>query len=652
MSGATGPRSGRRELLETSALAVGVFCLYAWGTCRSVYVGDSGDLATAVAVLGIPHPSGYPLYVLLAKAWSLLLFFMPLPWALSLFSAACAAGAATLLYRIGREEGLGALPSLFSALLFALGPSLWGEANIPRVYALNALLLAGATLFSFRWNRTGRFGDLLRAFFLCGLGASNHLYMGVFGAALAIFALTREPRLLLRPGRLLAILSVTVLGLLPYLYLPLRARAQPLLSWGDPQTAGNFLKVVLREDFWRRNWVRGLEDIPAVLRDYLASLLRESAWIGVGLALVGLALARRRRWPALLVLLAMAGNFVSMTLHGSRTDLFIWHRYYIPSYLMVAVMAGWGCAALRERLPRRLGGLVLLAPATLLGTGFASFDRSRYRIAEDYSTVILSTVPPGSRIIASDDNILFVLMYLNLGEGLRPDVDLILEGIGGANLAPLAFDPDRDPVFLTHHPNWNVAGLEEVPVGLLFRPWRSGHSLPDPLPVPQWLDGERDPKVPKDYLTQNLIGNFHYMRGVTLEDRDWPAARREFALAAAAASDNDVLFYNLGLIFRRNGLYAEALAAFRRSATINPREIPSLTRPRAVDRVREVEEESRRLAAVEATLSQSPEVSRLPAGTPSYHRGLAELLVRAGELEAARGHRRVAEEAEEAETHR
>ena len=37
---------------------------------------------------------------------------------------------------------------------------------------------------------------------------------------------------------------------------------------------------------------------------------------------------------------------------------------------------------------------------------------------------------------------LFVLMYLNLGEGLRPDVDLILEGVGGANLPPLSFNPD------------------------------------------------------------------------------------------------------------------------------------------------------------------------------------------------------------------
>ncbi len=635
----------RRERWRLAALVAGIFAVYAWGACRTVYVGDSGDLATAVAVLGIPHPSGYPLYVLLGKLWSLLFFFLPLPWALSLLSAACAAAACGFVYRIGRDAGIGALPSAFSALLLAFGPSFWGEANVQRVYSLNALFLALATRYAFRWRREGRFRDLAVAFLLCGLGASNHLYMGIFGIALAIFALSSDPSLWRRPARLAACAGAAAAGLLPYLYLPLRARANPLLAWGSPETAGSFLQVVLRSDFWRRNWVRGPADAAAVVFDYARSLAAETAWVGAGLAVLGIVLAKRRRGPLLLPLLAMAGNLASMALHGSRTDLFVWHRYYIPSYLMLAILAAWGCQAVLERMPPRARLLVLLPPLLLFATGWRQFDRSRYRIAEDYSGIILGTVPPGSHIIASDDNILFVLMYLHLGEGRRPDVDLILEGVGGMKLPPLAFNPDRDPVFVTHHPNWNVAGMEMPAVGLLFRPWRAGRAWPPPLPVPEWLDGERDPAVPKDYLTQNLIGNFHYMRGVTFEERDWPSARREFTRAAAAAPDNDVLFYNLGLIFRRDGLYEDSLAAFRRSAEINPREIPSLSRPRASDRVREVESELMRLAALERELSVSPALSGQSIGSVSYHRALSALLAERGLAEAARGHRLKAEEA-------
>ncbi len=601
---------------------------------------------TAVAVLGIPHPSGYPLYVLLGRLWGLLLFFLPLAWALSLFSAACAGAACGVVYRIGREQGIAEVPSVFSARLLAFGPSFWGESNVQRVYALNALFVALATLCAFRWRRTGRFSSLAAAFFLCGLGAANHLFMAVFGVALLLFAMASEPALLRRPSRLAACAGPAALGLLPYLYLPLRAKAHPLLAWGDPRTAGGVLRVVLREGFWERRFVRGASDVGTVFLDYARSLLTETAWVGAAFAVLGIALARRRRWPVLLPLLAMAGNFVSMAAHGSRTDLFVWHRYFIPSYLMVAVLAGWGCQALLERVPARAHALALLPPALLLAMGFSSFDRSRYRIAEDYSGIILRSIPPGSRLIASDDNILFVLMYLNLGEGRRPDVDLILEGIGGARLPPLSFNPDVDPVFLTHHPNWNVAGLEMVPVGLLFRPWRAGRPWPAPLPVPQFLGGERDPRVPKDYLTQNLIGNFHYMRGVTLERRDWRGTRREFALAAAAAPGNDVLFYNLGLIFRRNGLYDDALAAFRRSERINPREIASLSKPRASDRVAETERDRARLEALESSLAGDPSLAGLTPATAAWHRRMAALLAARGAETEARGHLLRAEELE------
>ena len=40
--------------------------------CRTVFVGDSGELAAAVHTLGVAHPPGYPLYVLLGKLFSVL----------------------------------------------------------------------------------------------------------------------------------------------------------------------------------------------------------------------------------------------------------------------------------------------------------------------------------------------------------------------------------------------------------------------------------------------------------------------------------------------------------------------------------------------------------------------------------------------------
>ncbi len=631
--------SSRSEAWRTLGVAAVPFAVYVAGACRTVYVGDSGDLLTAIAVMGIPHPSGYPLYVLAGKLWSMLFRFLPLPWSLSLFSAVCAAAACAVVYTASRESGVNRAASAGAAWLLAFAPSFWAEANVQRVYALNALFVALAFLFAFRWHRGRRDRDLVLAAFVCGLGASNHLEMGVVGLAIGLCAVATQPSILRRPRLIAACVAVGLAGLLPYLYLPLRARAHPLLDWGHPVGWKGFTEVVLRKNFWDRAWLQSPADLSPILADFGRSLLTESAWAGAVLAAlaVAAALTRKRRWPVFLPLLVMGANLAVMALHGSRSDIFLWHRYYIPSYMALALLGAWGWQTVSERLHPRLALLALLPPLALLAAGWRAADRSRYRIAEDYSRTLLATLPPGSQIIASDDNILFVLMYLSLGEGLRPDVNVILEGIGGARLPPLAFNPDNDPIFLTHYPNWNVAGLEAVPVGLTFRAWRAGRPWPPPTPVKSQLEGEQDTRVPKDYLTQNLLGNFHYMLGMTQERRDWPEARREFAAAVTAAPGNDVLLYNLGLIFRRNGLLEESLSAFRRSVEINPRAIASLSKPQASDRAAEVEAEIAKRDRLLGELAGDQALAGVATGSPEWRRGMASLLAGRGQPSWARG---------------
>jgi tetratricopeptide (TPR) repeat protein len=268
-------------------------------------------------------------------------------------------------------------------------------------------------------------------------------------------------------------------------------------------------------------------------------------------------------------------------------------------------------------------------------TRYPDFDRSRYRIAEDFASAVLESLPPGAHLIATDDNVLFVLIYLHLVEGRRPDLDLILQGVGKADLPPLRFDPDGDPLFFTHHPNWDLPELEIVPIGVVYRAARRG-GPPLPAHAPrQWLDGEIDERVPKDYLTQNLIGHFHYTLGFTFEKRDWPRALEEFERAARAAPGNDVLFYNLGLVFARNGWYDEAIAAFERSREINPRHLASLSKPRASNKVVEAIAERDRVRAVEAGFEDED----APATARERHLRLADYLDSRGERLAAHGHR-------------
>ena len=180
-------------------LAVALFAVYAAGAARTIYVGDSGELVTAVHILGIPHPTGYPLYVLLGKLWTLLVPIGSIAFRMSLFSAACAAPPAPCSTRSRAARPRTPSRAARGAARSPSRRSFWGEANIQRVYALNALFVVLAPT-SAGWLVTRRAtpGFIALAFVLCGLGATNHTFMGFFAIAFAVFAAGREPALLRR----------------------------------------------------------------------------------------------------------------------------------------------------------------------------------------------------------------------------------------------------------------------------------------------------------------------------------------------------------------------------------------------------------------------------------------------------------------------
>jgi hypothetical protein len=564
---------------------------------------------------------------MLGKLWTLALPLGSVAVRMSLFSAAAAAMSVGLVFLVCRELGTGRIAAVTAAALLAVSPSFWGEANVQRVYAMNAFFVMLVTLLVFRWHRTGRRPPLVAAFFVCGLGASNHTFLAVEALALLLFVAVARPGLLVPARFAITMGGAFAAGLLPYLYLPLRSRWNPRLDWGNPETPGALLDVVLRRDYWPRAWVQGPADLFAVAVDYQRSIGQELLWAGAALAVIGALVGSRRGFSVVFPLLVMLGNFIAVGLHGSRTDLFVWHRYYIPSYLMAALLSGMGCEILLAHLPSKVRLLPLALPALGLMLGWRDFDRSRYRIADDFSRKLLAALPPGAHLYARDDNILFVLIYLQLVDGLRPDVDVILQD-AGVDEAPLRFDPASETLFFTHHPNWDVPGMELLPTGLAFQFVRVGQVPPPRLLAEAALLGETDPQVPKDFLTRNLIGHFHFMRGLTLWGGQWPRAFDELEAAARAAPQDDVLAFNLGL-------YREALVAFERSYRINPRPPATPDRPRAADRLAQVRAEISRLDAIESRIASG----LASLGAVERERILAERLSALGEPLAAQGHR-------------
>ena len=66
--------------------------------CRTIYVGDSGELALAASQLQIAHPPGYPLLTLMGRVWSLICGMVRPILALNILSAIFASSAAVIFY--------------------------------------------------------------------------------------------------------------------------------------------------------------------------------------------------------------------------------------------------------------------------------------------------------------------------------------------------------------------------------------------------------------------------------------------------------------------------------------------------------------------------------------------------------------------------
>jgi tetratricopeptide (TPR) repeat protein len=197
------------------------FALYAWTAAPNVTLLDSGEFIVAAQHFGVPHPTGYPLWTLLA--WIFLL--LPLgnaAWEVAIFSGVCAAlavGLATALassslrWLIGealdRWRGLATIVSVTCGLLFAFSFSMWSQATIAEVYGLHALMIGLYLSAIYAWlRRPDSLGYLLLAFFLLALSFSNH-HLSVAMAPLpflAVLLVRREMFLELVVAGLLTVL--------------------------------------------------------------------------------------------------------------------------------------------------------------------------------------------------------------------------------------------------------------------------------------------------------------------------------------------------------------------------------------------------------------------------------------------------------------
>jgi Protein O-mannosyl-transferase TMEM260-like len=406
--------------------------------CPTVPPRDSAELITVAYTLGIAHPPGYPLYTMLGKLFTLIPFGS-IAWRVNLMSAFFASITVSLTYLIGFKLTKNQIAAIVSALLLAFAPFFWSLALVAEVFQLNVFFAALLIYILILWRERREFYLLLLLSFIAGLSLTNHHTIFLLFPGFLYYIFITDKTVFFKLKNYIILGLSFGLGLLPYLYLPIRSLFNPVLDWGDPQTLKNFIAVVTRQQYGTLrldpNFVKSTS-IFIHIKTYFIWLYDNFTILGIILGVIGVIKSFRdnfRFFNFLLILFLFSGaGFMLLVKYPLAQTLFypyclaILRRFLLPSLLVFALWIGIGIAATIDWLKiKKTAYILLLIPVISLTINYKIVDMSNYYYVEDVLNNIILSVKPNSILFANGDTTLFGLWYMQQVRGVRKDIKVI-----------------------------------------------------------------------------------------------------------------------------------------------------------------------------------------------------------------------------------
>jgi hypothetical protein len=424
-------------------LAVAAFVLYVMAAPPGFYWLGSAELAAAAVALGVPHPSGFPLYCIVARAAA----FVPLGelgFRIELLSAVCAALAVfwttRLVIDLCRNDVHAVAGGAVAGTLLALSAVFVRQATVAGVYAPGAALLAGGLVLLEQVSRGGNARWGLALALVCGLC----LAMDVSTWSLGPVALALMGVRLYRGARwpLLAPLVALAMAGAAVAYLPVRSASghAGVLDRGHPGEIGR-LRAHLAGPRVPGGLDAPVEDarpgtrVDAVIEDS-ADALGPLAPLAALLGLGWLARQRRSRWVAAALAVIGVGDVI-YALWGNPTGQADWQNG-VPLALAVSICVGAGVAWL-SRFLRAAGpfvaavaGVILVVPAAAVSlpavwaaSAPAGDPADVPDVPRAWAEAALAGTPPRGLALVSSTSLASGLLYLTAIEAARPDVAVV-----------------------------------------------------------------------------------------------------------------------------------------------------------------------------------------------------------------------------------
>ncbi|GEM_PF-2247817 len=588
------------------------FFVYYLTLAPGLQVADAGEQITAAHFLGISHPPGTPLYLMVLKVWELLFPFGAIAWRMNLLNAILGSVAVTLtgylffqlclFFGASKSRALTLAAAL--SLIFAYSRTYWYESVAASSYLLHYLFVVVWLKEMTKLVMRQSDDRLYRLYLVTGFALANHILSLILLGVTWWFSGSLWIKKKIRGRRWVEANLFLLPGLLFYLFIPLRAATHPVLNWGTPDSWGRFAHYILRRDYYVNVYVSSLEDFLEVNLFHLQSFLLETSY-GLPAMVLGVAVLSAARWwvrrkhPAeglqsdgldertfpeekrikavgshliVLGMMVMIFNLFFLSLHGSHWDLFFWKRYMVTGYIGLFFSCAVFIFMVLSACPKRmfLGWvpLLMVVPLMSIMVHLERNDRSQNALMESYVEAMFSHLPTGATFLAIGDNHLFPVLYYHLVEKRRPDITLFNPEVGLGEKEQLPRLMSQGLFYSSHYleaePPFRV-----VPEGLVFK---ATDQFEPARPI-VWREFSSEERArAHSPLEKILLVEYYYRKSVYHELRDEQTERFECIKKMESLSGGyDQTLMLTGRALARMGMNPEAEAYFREALKINPK---------------------------------------------------------------------------------
>lgn len=462
------------------------FIIYIWTIAPSVSFWDCGEYIATSYILGVPHPPGSPLQVLIRRIFTLIPIGNEIAFRSNLFSVLVSSLTAAFLYlsiyeiisRFRRpstmiEKVMTHASGVVGAMIASFSFTVWHNAVESESYAPATFLLVFSLWLTLTWAKRRKRKYLLLIGYIFGISVGIHLTPLLAAPGVLIFVLLIRPDIIKDVKFILIIILLFFMGTTTYGYLVIRARQNPSINEAAPTNTQKLWDVVTRKQYGptkilpRQTQVQTRMRVIPAFGEQLKVYFKYLSWqwgpypreeavgqststrtravfkvlipLFIFLAFLGMFSCYKFNRKAFLLLfitlfLASVGLVVYMNFRFSPSDpdpehqpreVRERHYFFAPSFVLFGFFIGMAVYGCWETLSRFKSVAYFILPLTvvpLIGNYHSHANRRGNFIADDFGYNMLSSCDDNSVLFTNGDNDTFPLWFSKEVKKTKPSV--------------------------------------------------------------------------------------------------------------------------------------------------------------------------------------------------------------------------------------